>query len=262
MEVNKTALITGASSGIGFELARCFARDGYELILVARDRQDLEQAAQKLNTEFAGVKAHVVPCDLSKPEGPEQLYTETKRLGLQVNVLVNDAGFGEYGPFVETDLQKELGMIQLNVASLVHLTKLYLKEMVTRNEGRILQLGSVVSFMPNPLQAIYAATKAFILSFSESIQNELKDTNVTVTILCPPETDTNFFKVANMEDTRIAQGNLADPAEVAEEGYKGLMNGEARVLPTMKSKMFFAQSNLLPDSMLASMMKMMMQEDK
>ncbi|MFT2008270.1 SDR family NAD(P)-dependent oxidoreductase [Pontibacter sp. 13R65] len=260
--MNETALITGASSGIGFELARCFARDGYRLVLVAHYPDGLEAAAGKLQSEFPGCITTLIPCDLSKPEGPEQLYAETNRLGLQIDVLVNDAGFGEYGPFVESDLQKELAMIQLNVASLVHLTKLYLRDMVPRKHGKILQLGSVVSFMPNPLQSIYAATKAFILSFSESIQKELKDTGITVTILCPPETDTNFFEVANMENTAIAQGNLATPQEVAEAGYKGLMSGEARVLPTLKAKAFHAQSALLPDSMLATIMNTMMKEVK
>lgn len=262
MATTETVLITGASSGIGFELARCFARDSYRIVLVARHEDDLRESAEKLKTEFPECEPLIIPCDLSKPEGPSQLYEETKRQGLQIDVLVNDAGIGEYGPFVETDLQKELSMIQLNAASLVHLTKLYLKEMVARDAGKILQLGSVVSFMPNPLQAIYAATKAFILSFTESIQGELKDTNITVTILCPPETDTNFFEEANMEDTAIAQGNLASPQEVAEAGYKGLMKGDARVLPTLKAKAFHAQSALMPDSMLAAIMKMMMKEVK
>ncbi|WP_255474387.1 SDR family NAD(P)-dependent oxidoreductase, partial [Pontibacter qinzhouensis] len=184
--MNETALITGASSGIGFELARCFARDGYRLVLVAHYHDKLETAYGKLQSEFPGCAITAIACDLSKPEGPEQLYAETHRLGLQIDILVNNAGFGEYGPFVETDLQKELAMIQLNATSLMHLTKLYLRDMMPRKYGKILQLGSVVSFMPNPLQAIYAATKAFILSFSEAIQRELKDTGITVTILCPP----------------------------------------------------------------------------
>lgn len=262
METTKNALITGASSGIGFELARCFVRDNYHVILVARHGSHLDEAAQTLQREFPQSRTTVIPCDLSLPEGPEQLYAEVQRLGLQVDVLVNDAGFGESGLFVDTDLQKELGMIQLNVASLVHLTKLYLKEMVARRSGKILQVGSVVSFMPNPKQAIYAATKAFILSFTEAIQNELKDTGITVTLLCPPATDTNFFNVANMEDTKIAQGDLADPKVVAEEGYKGLMNGDARVLPTFGAKLNFASSNLFPDSMLAMLMKSQMKEVK
>src|SRR5687768_12188934 len=151
MTQTQTVLITGASRGIGYELARCFARDGHKLVLVARTAEDLQESAQKLKSEFPDSEQIIIPCDLSKAEGPEQLNAETKKQNLQIDILVNDAGFGEYGKFAETDLQKELGMIQLNVASLVHLTKLYLKEMVARNSGKILQLGSVVSFMPNPL---------------------------------------------------------------------------------------------------------------
>ena len=261
MQTNQTVLITGASSGIGFELARCFARDGYKLLLVSRTAADLDESARKLQVEF-GAEVDIIPCDLSTHDGPVHLYQETKRRGYQVDVLVNDAGFGEYGLFVETDLQKELGMIHLNVLALVHLTKLFLKEMVARDSGKIMQLGSVVSFMPNPLQAVYAATKAFVLSFSEALQNEVEDSNVTITILCPPATDTNFFNVAGAENTKIAQSDTADPVQVAEAGYKGLLNGDKRVFPTLGAKLNFLSSNLFPDSMLAAVIKTQMQEVK
>ncbi|UOQ72921.1 SDR family NAD(P)-dependent oxidoreductase [Hymenobacter cellulosilyticus] len=261
---NQTVLITGASSGIGFELARCFARDQYRLVLSARPGADLQEAAQKLQQEFAGVQTIVIPADLSTHEGPVQLFEETQRQGLQIDILVNDAGFGEAGLFVETDLQKEMGIVHVNVLALMTLTKLFLREMVTRNSGKILQLGSVVSFLPNPRQAVYAATKAFVLSFSEALQHELKEmkSEVTMTILCPPATETDFFRVANAEDTKVGQSKKATPEEVAEGGYKGLLNGEARVLPTFGAKLNFASSALFSDSLLATMMNTQMQPEK
>lgn len=259
----QTVLITGASSGIGFELARCFARDQYRLILSARPGGELAEAAQKLQQEFAGVQTIVIPADLSTHEGPMQLYEETQRQGLQVDILVNDAGFGEAGLFVETDLQKETGIVHVNVLALMTLTKLFLHEMTSRNAGKILQLGSVVSFLPNPRQAVYAATKAFVLSFSEALQQELKEmkSDVTMTILCPPATETNFFHVANADDTKVGQSEKATPQEVAEGGYQGLLNGDARVLPTFGAKMNFASSLLFPDSMLSALMGSQMQPE-
>lgn len=252
---DQTALITGASSGIGFELARCFARDDYRVVLVARHLEELKEAARLLHQEFGGVDVVLLPYDLSHSEAVEQIYAETSRRGLHIDALVNDAGFGETGYFTDTDMQTELSMIQVNAASLVYLTKLYLRDMVARNEGRILQVGSVASFAPSPCQAVYAATKAFVLSFTEAVQHELKQQKsaVTMTILCPPPTDTNFFRKAHAENTWAAQ-HTADARAVAEEGYDALMDGEARCLPTLGAKVNFFSSLLLPDSMLATLM--------
>ncbi|RYU79315.1 SDR family NAD(P)-dependent oxidoreductase [Hymenobacter persicinus] len=252
---DQTALITGASSGIGFELARCFARDDYRVVLVARHLTELQEAARLLHQEFGGVEIMLLPHDLSRPESAEHIYAETSRRGLQIDALVNDAGFGETGYFTDTDIRTELGMIQVNAASLVHLTKLYLRDMVDRNEGRILQVGSVASFAPSPCQAVYAATKAFVLSFAEAVQHELRQQKsaVTMTILCPPPTDTNFFQVAHAENTRAA-ARPADARLVAQEGYDALMNGAARSLPTLSAKVNFFSSLLLPDSVLATLM--------
>jgi short-subunit dehydrogenase len=258
----QTALITGASSGIGFELVRCFARDKFKVIMVARQPEKLQESATKLNAEFPDCQVVIIPCDLSVAGSPDELYAEVKKQNLRLDILVNDAGFGEHGFFTETDLKKELQMIQLNIASLTHLTKLYLPEMLQRKSGRVLQLGSVVSFMPAPLMAVYAATKAYVLSFTEALQNELKDSGVTMTVLCPPATDTNFFKVADAENTKAAQGDLATPEEVAQAGYDALMKGEARALPTFTAQMQAASRNITPDSVLAAQMRKQMEEDK
>ena len=185
---DQTALITGASSGIGFELARCFARDDYRVVLVARHLDELKEAARLLHQEFGGVDIVLLPFDLSHPDTPARLYAETTARGLRIDALVNDAGFGETGYFTDTDLATELAIIQVNVAALVQLTKLYLRDMVADNAGRILQVGSLASFTPSPCQAVYAASKAFVLSFSEAVQHELRQQKsaVTMTVLCPP----------------------------------------------------------------------------
>lgn len=223
--IHPTVLITGASSGIGFELAQLFAKDKYKMIIVSRDREHLNNIAVKLSAEGAQ-DVIVIAKDLSAPGSAAELYREVKQQGHKVNVLVNDAGVGEYGLFNETDLDKELDIIQLNVTSLVHLTKLFLRDMVADGSGRIMELASVASFQPIPKMAVYAATKAFVLSFSDAIGQELEGTGVTVTALIPHATDTDFFRKANMLHTETAQNNPQDPAIVARVGYKALMNGE------------------------------------
>ena len=261
-KAGKTVLITGASSGIGYELARCFAREHFHIIMVAHHQQKLREASERLEEEFQHVTIDTIASDLTRDNAPDKLFAEVQQRGWQVEVLVNNAGFGEYGPFSESDLQKELAMIHLNVISLVHLTKLFLPGMLSRNAGRILQLGSVASFMPAPLQSVYGATKAFILSFSEALQEELKDTGVTVTVLSPPATDTNFFKVAGAQNSKMAQGNLATAEEVAKSGFEALMKGDARAIPTLKAKAEVAASNILPDSVMASAMHKQSEEVK
>ncbi len=251
-----TALITGASSGIGYELTRCFARDGHNVIMTAHFEDKLQEAVQRIKAEFPDIQVESIACDLSKDGAADQLYYQVRQTGLPINFLVNNAGFGERGSFLETDLAKEVAIIHLNIIALVSLTKFYAREMVSRGSGKILQVGSVASFIPHPLLSVYAATKAFVLSFSEALQSELKDTGISMTILCPPPTDTNFFEVANMEDTKIANSSQVQSAvDVAEAGYEGLMKGEARVLPTFVAKMYAAQGITLPDAFNAAMTK-------
>ena len=249
----KTALITGASSGIGQELTRLFAKDGYNLVLIGRNQESLEQLSSNFHNQY-GTQTTVLNKDLADINAPEEIYAETQQKGIQVDVLVNDAGFGEYGKFAtETDLKKELSIIQVNATALVHLTKLYLKDMVNRNDGKILMLGSEVSVIPNPMMAVYGATKAFIKSFSEAIRNEIKDTNVRITVLMPGATNTNFFKVAGAEDVKGADPQkTANPADVAKEGYEALMQGKDHVVAGWMNKARVAVSHVLPDPLLAA----------
>jgi short-subunit dehydrogenase len=251
-EVGKSVLITGASSGIGKELATLFAQDGYHLILVSRSEDRLQTVADDFNRQY-GTSSTVIEKDLSKPDSAQEVYDEVKRQGLTVNVLVNNAGVGEHGLFAtETDLKKELDIIQLNVTTLVHLTKLFVRDMVARNEGRVLNLASIASTMPNPLVAIYGATKAFVLSFSEALYNELSDTNVTVTALLPPATDTDWFNKAGAKNTVVAQGDKADPAKVAKDGYEALMAGKDKVISGASTKLAAAMASVLPSQQSAS----------
>ena len=261
MDTNKkTALVTGASSGFGRELVKLFAQDGYNVILVARSEGELHQVAQGLESEFTGCETLVVPQDLSQPDGAQALYDAVQQHGWPVHALVNDAGFGEHGQFMETDLEKELAMIQLNVTALVTLTKLFGRDMVSQGEGRILQLASTVSFMPVPKLSVYAATKAFVLSFSEAIAYELEGTGVTMTALCPGASDTEFFARADAEGANVTETPLSDPAEVAKDGYEAMMKGETRVVSGAMNKLQVYMSNFVPDKLLNVGMSKLMEK--
>lgn len=264
-EVNKSryALITGATSGIGYELAKLFAEDGYNLIIVARDENELQQKAQ----EFSAANIDVIPIakDLFQPEAAFELYDEVKSKNLSVDVLVNDAGQGQYGLFVEQDIHRLLDIIQLNVKSLTVLTHLFLKDMVARNEGKILQLASIASQLPGPWQAVYHATKAYVLSFTEALIQELKDSAVTITALQPGATDTDFFNKAEMQDSKILDTKLSEPVQVAKDGYQALMKGDDKVISGFKNKMMVGMSNVMPESAVAAQMNKMQkprEEDK
>jgi len=249
----KTALVTGATDGIGKELARLFAKDGYNLILVARHQTDLDMVAKEFGVEGAA-SVTTIAKDLFNPGAAREIYEEVQARELQVDVLVNDAGQGVYGMFTETDLEQELAIIQLNCTSLVVLTKLFLNDMVKRGDGKILQLASVVSKAASPLMAVYAGTKAFVYNFTQSLINELKDTpGVTMTALLPGATDTDFFHKAGAENMSVVtEGKLADPTDVAKEGYEALMNGDTKVIAGMKNKLNAAMGNLMPDEVIAA----------
>lgn len=251
----KFALVTGGSSGIGYELAKKLAANGYNLVLVSRNEIDLAQVAAELSEEHA-VDVIPIPKDLFDVDNAFQLYDEIKMQGIEIDVLVNDAGQGHYGKFADTDIRKELAIINLNICSLVVLTKLFLKDMIARQHGKILNLSSIASKTPGPWHSVYHATKAFVQSFTEAIRSELKDTSITVTALLPGATATDFFNKANMNESKIVvDGDLADPADVAEDGFKALMEGDDMVISGFKNKLQVAQSNLVSDATAADKMK-------
>lgn len=233
-----TALITGASSGIGYDLAHLFARGGHDVVLVARSEPKLRELARELESRN-NIRAHVVIADLARPEAPEQVWSS---VGTEVDFLVNNAGYGLGGPFAENDTKTELEMIQVNITALTHLTKLFVRPMVARGRGGIMNVASTAAFQPGPLMAVYYATKAYVLSFSEALAEELSGSGVTVTVLCPGPTSTGFAEAAAMTSSRLF--NVMKPAtsmEVARAGYAGFMRGKRIVIPGVMNKVL-AQS--------------------
>ena len=230
----QTALITGASGGIGLELTKEFARDGYNLVLVARSKEKLEAIAADLSKQY-NISATVVAKDLSKASAPDELYNELKTQGIGIDALVNNAGFATYGKFVEIPLEQELQEMQLNMVTLTHLTKLFSKDMVERRNGKILNVASTAAFQPGPLMAVYYATKAYVLSFSEALANELEGTGVTVTVLCPGPTESGFQERAAMQDSKLVQKGgmmrMMTSPEVAKQGYEATKRGQVLVIP-------------------------------
>jgi short-subunit dehydrogenase len=258
---NKYALITGATEGIGYELTKLFAADGYNLVIVARTEDMLQQRATEFSNQY-GIEVITIAKDLFDPEAAFDLYNEVKAKGITINVLVNDAGQGQYGLFVESDIHRLLEIIQLNISSLTVLTHLYLQDMVARNEGKILQLASIASELPGPWQAVYHATKAYVLHLTEALIREVKDTNVTITALQPGATDTDFFNKASMQESKILDSKLSDPAKVAKDGYEALMKGDDKVVSGFKNKAMVAGSNIMPDTMVAAQMDKMQEPKK
>lgn len=255
-ETGKTALITGASSGIGQELAKLFAQDGYNLVLVGRSDEKLDRLGEVFKSNYGTDQVTVITKDLSTEDAAQDVYNQVKEKGIIVNVLVNDAGVGLYGLFAtDTDWEREKSMIHLNVLSLTQMTKLFLYDMLARNEGKILNLASLLSITPSPLMAVYAGTKAYVYNFTQSLVNELKDTNVSITALLPNATDTDFFNKANAENTKITD-ELQDPVMVAKAGYDALMAGKSKVVPGgLKNKSYEVMAYLAPQEALAALMR-------
>lgn len=231
--MSQTALITGASSGIGLELARLCAADGYALVLVARDQQALERVAAELRSAH-GATVIVLPMDLSAAGAGDALVEELLHRNLSIDILVNNAGFALYGPFATTAWQTELQMLRVNIEALTALTKGLLPAMVQRRSGKILNVASTAAFQPGPLMAVYYATKAYVLSFSEALHEELRGTGVTITALCPGMTRSHFQARAGLERSRLLQFGMMEAAAVARAGYRGLMRDQALVIPGFK----------------------------
>jgi short-subunit dehydrogenase len=232
-----TALITGASSGIGLELAKLFAQNNHDLILVARESERLRTAARAIQNSSSSV-VRVIACDLADSRAPQAIHGEMS--GFPIDFLINNAGFGLGGRFCETDRQTELDMIQVNVTSLVDLTKLFLPGMLARRSGRIMNVASTAAFQPGPLMAIYYATKAFVLSFTEAIAEELSGSGVTVTALCPGPTSSDFQRRAAIENVKLVKSKamgMMTSAEVASIGYHGMMAGKVIVIPGLMNKL-------------------------
>ncbi len=249
-------MVTGASSGIGLELAKLFAGDGYDVIVAAEDGEIVTVAE---GVERSGVHAEAVQVDLATPEGVEELYRRVRATGRPVDAIALNAGIGAGGGFAtDTDLADELRLIDLNVRSTVHLAKYVVRDMVARNQGRILFTSSIASTMPGSFQAVYNASKSFVQSFALALRNELKDTGVTVTSLMPGPTDTEFFERADMLDTRVGAGDKDDPADVARDGFEALMAGDERVVSHSASTKAQARAGrLMPDSAKAEMHRKM-----
>lgn len=245
------AVVTGASSGIGYELAKQFAQNGFDL-LVTSTGSSIDEVAQACKQ--LGAKVETVQADLTTYDGVETLYNQIKATGRPVDAIAINAGVGVGGEFTKTDLQEELNLIELNVASTVHLAKRVVKDMVDHGAGKILFTSSIVSQMPSPFQAVYAASKAFVHSFSEAIRNELKDTGVTVTALMPGATETNFFHRAGLDDTKVGADKKDDPAEVAKQGFEALMaDKDSTLAGSLKTKVQGGIGSILPDTVTAEM---------
>ena len=254
MKNKQTALITGASGGIGYELARKIAQQGHNLVVVARSESKLMKLAQDFNKQF-GVNVTVMVKDLAQSAAPDEIYNELQANEIDVDILVNNAGFASYGLFHELDRQKELNMMQVNMVALTHLTHLFLPGMVERGYGRILNIASTAAFQPGPLMAVYYATKAYVLSFSEAIANELDGTGVTVTALCPGPTESGFQARAAMEDSKLVQSGLMDAATVAKMGYEAMMAGKPIEVPGFTNKIGTLLPRFVPRSMTTKIVR-------
>jgi short-subunit dehydrogenase len=244
-ERGETALVTEASSGIGLELAKLFAGDGFDVLLVARSEDTLAAVADELERRH-GITARPFPADLARPDAARELYESVTGEGYVVDALVNNAGFGVYGEFVETDLEQELDVIALHVMTVTVLTKLFGRDMAERGHGYVLNNASIAGIAPLPTSAVYSAAKHYERSFSEALAEELVDEGVTVTALCPGETDTGFMERGNFEEAAYEEDDLMDPATVAAAGYEGLLNGDRIVIPGLENKLNAFLRRVLP----------------
>ena len=246
---HKTALITGASSGIGLELAKLHAQNGDDLVLVARRKEKLQELQAELEEKY-DITVTLLVKDLAQESAAREIYDEVHAKNIEIDYLINNAGFGGHGKFHEREWAKDAAMIQVNVTVLTALTRFFLDDMVKRDSGRILNVASTAGFLPGPLQAVYYATKAFVVSFSEALAEELSDTNISVSALCPGPTESEFAKTGDLEETNLFKQKTASAHDVAKHGFDAMMKGKVvafdrpffgfalrRILPLMPRKM-------------------------
>ncbi|MFC1653468.1 SDR family NAD(P)-dependent oxidoreductase [Patescibacteria group bacterium] len=256
----KYALITGANSGIGKEFAKLFHEKKYHLVLVGRNIQELEKVQNELKNKKLKIK--IIIQDLKDSNAAEKIYKITKKDKIFIEVLVNNAGFGDFGPFESADLKKITDMLQVNIVALTQLTHFYLKDMVGFKTGKILNVSSVAAFLPGPLMAAYYASKAYVLHFSEAIAEELSDKGIVVSALCPGATKSNFQETAKMTHSKIVTsgGGMATSREVAEFGYKELMKGSVVAIHGLKNKLMILPARLMPRGIIAKTVKKVQEE--
>jgi uncharacterized protein len=257
-----TALVTGASNGIGLELAKIHASKGDNLVLVARNLEKLNEIKAELEKKF-NIKVYNIGKDLSKPNAALEVYNETNQQKIQIDYLINNAGFGDFGMFVETDWHKELQMINLNITTLTQFTKLYVQDMVKRGNGKIMNVASTAAFQSGPTMAVYYATKAYVLSFSEAVDNEVSDKGVTVTTLCPGATESGFQAAAAMEESALVKGKkLPSAKDVAEYGYTSMMNGKTVAIHGMMNYLMANSVRFTPRALVVKLTRLIQDKAK
>ena len=255
-----TALITGASNGIGLELAKIHASNGDDLVLVARSKQKLDELKRELESAYK-IKVHTIGKDLSLPDAAKEVYDETTRLQLRIDYLINNAGLGDFGMFAETDWNKELQMINLNITTLTHFTKLYLRDMVKHRSGKIMNVASTAAFQSGPTMAVYYATKAYVLSFSEAVNNEVSDLGITVTTLCPGPTESGFQAAAALEESNLVKGKKLPTAKaVASYGYRSMMKGKTVAIHGLMNSILANSVRFMPRSVVVKIARKMQEK--
>lgn len=251
--MKKKALITGASGGLGLSFVDIFAKDGYDLVLVARNGDRLEEIKNEIEKKY-DCKVTVVAKDLCEPKAAEEVYNATKEAGININVLVNNAGFGDFGDFHKSDINKQIRMVNLNCTALMHLCHLYIPEMIEKGAGNILNVDSIAAFQPGPLMSVYYATKAFVLSFSQALTRELKGTGIKVTALCPGPIRTNFDKSADLGESGLFKNlKVWDPNTVAQFGYKNMKRGKAVCVCGWMNKIIVFANRFAPRALVREM---------
>lgn len=255
--MRKTALITGASGGIGMEFAKIHAANGDNLVIVARSLDKLNALKRELESKF-GIEALVISKDLSELNAAQEVYDTLLEKRIQVEYLINNAGFGDFGMFYETDWDKEAQMINLNITALTHFTKLFIRDMVSRKSGKVLNVASTAAFQPGPTMAVYFATKAYVLHFSEAVNNEVRDKGVSVTALCPGPTESGFQSAASMDDSKLFKNKkVPTSAEVAAYGYRAMHQGKSVAIHGFMNAIMARSVGLVPRNLIVKIARKM-----